>query len=136
MKGPGIIMAGSGMCTGGRVVDHLKSGIADRKNDILFVGYQAVGTPGRSILKYSKLPGGYVVLEGEKSDIKAKVYQLNGYSAHSDQKELLEWVRSIPEKPSEIRLVHGEPQAQDVLKKKLLRQGNGRAIEVRNQQIA
>jgi len=128
MKEPAIIIAGSGMCTGGRIVEHLKTGIGDRKNDILFVGYQAVGTPGRYILKYSKMPGGYVVLEGEKFDIKSKVYQLNGYSAHADQRELLEWVRSMPEKPSKIRLVHGEPRAQDVLEKKLLRRGNGRMM--------
>jgi len=128
MEGPAIILAGSGMCTGGRIVGHLKSGIGDRKNDILFVGYQAVGTPGRDILKYSKIPEGYVVLEGEKFDIKSKVYQLNGYSAHADQKELLEWIRSMPEKPGKIKLVHGEPQAQDVLEKKLLRRGNGRMM--------
>jgi len=128
MEGPAIIMAGSGMCTGGRIVEHLKTGITDQKNDILFVGYQAVGTPGRDIIKYSKMPDGYVVLEGEKFYIKSKVYQITGYSAHADQKELLEWVGSMPEKPGEIKLVHGEPRTQDVLEKKLLRLGNKRMV--------
>ena len=83
------------MCTGGRIIDHLKAGIADRKNDIFFVGYQAKGTPGRDILKYSKRPGGYVVLDGERFDIKARVHMLSGYSAHADQKGLIEWVEAM-----------------------------------------
>jgi len=53
MDEPAIVIAGTGMCTGGRIIDHLKAGITDRKNDIFFVGYQAKGTPGRDILKYS-----------------------------------------------------------------------------------
>ncbi|MCD6532566.1 MAG: MBL fold metallo-hydrolase [Deltaproteobacteria bacterium] len=59
-EGPGVIVAGSGMCSGGRIVDHLKEGIGERCNDILFVGYQAYGTPGRDILKYHRRPGAYV----------------------------------------------------------------------------
>ena len=110
-----IVIAGSGMCTGGRIIDHLKAGITDRKNDIFFVGYQAKGTPGRDILKYSKRPGGYVVLDGERFDIKARVHALSGYSAHADQKGLIEWVEAMGEKPGEIKLVHGEPEAQKEL---------------------
>ena len=116
LEGPAIILAGSGMCTGGRIVDHLKSGIEDARNDILFVGYQAKGTAGRDILKYSKRPGGYVVLDGERFDIKAKVHQLTGYSAHADQRGLLEWVGSMPERPGRIKLVHGENRAQEAMR--------------------
>ena len=112
MDEPAIVIAGSGMCTGGRIIDHMKAGITDRKNDIFFVGYQAKGTPGRDILKYSKRPGGYVVLDGERFDIKARVHALSGYSAHADQKGLIEWVEAMGEKPGEIKLVHGEPAAQ------------------------
>jgi metallo-beta-lactamase family protein len=119
MDGPAIVIAGSGMCTGGRIIEHLKAGITDHKNDIFFVGYQANGTPGRDILKYSKRPGGYVVLDGEKFDIKAKVHQLTGYSAHADQKGLLEWVEAMPERPGRIKLVHGEIKAQKALEKKI-----------------
>jgi len=114
-----IVIAGSGMCTGGRIIDHLKVGLTDRKNDIFFVGYQAKGTPGRDILKYSKRPGGYVVLDGERFDIKARVHALSGYSAHADQKGLIEWVEAMGEKPGEIKLVHGEPKAQRELGVKL-----------------
>jgi len=107
------------MCTGGRIIEHLKAGITDHKNDIFFVGYQANGTPGRDILKYSKRPGGYVMLDGEKFDIKAKVHQLTGYSAHADQKGLLEWVASMPERPGRIKLVHGEIKAQKAMRRAL-----------------
>ena len=119
MDGPAIIIAGSGMCSGGRIVDHLKAGIEEPRNDIFFVGYQAKGTAGRDILKYSRRPGGYVMLDGEKFDIKAKVYQLTGYSAHADQRGLVEWVASMPEKPGRIKLVHGENRAQEAMRRVL-----------------
>ncbi len=120
MEGSAIVIAGSGMCTGGRIVDHLKAGIEDPRNDIFFVGYQAKGTPGRDIVRYSKRPGGYVYLDGDKFNIKAKVHTLSGYSAHADRKGLLEWVASMPEKPGRIKLVHGEPWAQKALYKAML----------------
>ena len=63
MDGPAVIIAGSGMCSGGRIVNHLKNGIDDEINDVLFVGYQVRGTPGRDIVTYSKRAGGYVTLE-------------------------------------------------------------------------
>jgi len=119
MEGPAIVVAGSGMCTGGRIIEHLKAGITEHKNDIFFVGYQAKGTAGRDILKYSKRPGGYVVLDGEKFDIKAKVHRLTGYSAHADQKGLIEWVASMPERPGRIKLVHGEIKAQKAMRRAL-----------------
>ena len=115
MDGPAIVIAGSGMCTGGRIIEHLMTGIEDSRNDIFFVGYQAKGTPGRDILRYSQRPGGYVWLDGEKFEIEAKVNSLSSYSAHADQKGLLEWVASMPEKPGTIKLVHGEPRAQKAL---------------------
>jgi len=120
MPGPAIIIAGSGMCTGGRIIDHLKAGLEDPKNDIFFVGYQASDTPGRDIVKYSQKPGGYVNLDGERILIRAKVHTLTGYSAHADQKGLIEWVQSMSEKPKKIKLVHGEPEAQNALRSRLL----------------
>ena len=128
VDGQAVIIAGSGMCTGGRIVDHLKAGITDRKNDIFFVGYQARGTPGRDIMRYSKRPDGYVVLDGEKFDIKARVHALSGYSAHADQKELLAWVASMPEKPGRIKLVHGEARAQKALGEELVKRLKGAAL--------
>ena len=107
------------MCTGGRIIEHLRRGIEDPRNDIFFVGFQANGTPGRDILKYSKRPGGYVVLDGEKFDIKARVHTLSGYSAHADQKGLIEWVASMAERPGRIKLVHGENMAQEAMRRAL-----------------
>jgi metallo-beta-lactamase family protein len=115
--GPAIILAGSGMCTGGRIIEHLKTGIHDPKTDILFVGYQADGTPGRQILNQAGKKGGNVILDGESYAIGAKIYHLTGYSAHADQQELLKWAAAV--KPRHIKLVHGEPRAQKALKNKL-----------------
>lgn len=106
LSGPAIIIAGSGMCTGGRIVDHLEQGLDDPKNDIIFVGYQAKGTPGRRMIE-GKIP------------IKAGVHNLAAYSAHADQQMLADWVRSMPEPPGEIRLVHGEADARRALGKAL-----------------
>ncbi|MCP4311492.1 MAG: MBL fold metallo-hydrolase, partial [Bacteroidetes bacterium] len=98
IKGPAIIIAGSGMCTGGRIVDHLKYGLEDPANDIFFVGYQAKGTPGRKMIE-------------KKMPVNAGIHTLTAYSAHADQKMLVDWVQSMPQPPKEIRLVHGESEA-------------------------
>jgi metallo-beta-lactamase family protein len=109
--GPMIILAGSGMCTGGRIVDHLRAGLEDARNDVLFVGYQAGGTLGRDLLRYGQRPGGYVAMDGRRCDIRARVHRLTGYSAHADRQGLVEWVRGMGDRPKEIRLVHGEEGA-------------------------
>ena len=106
MKGPAIIIAGSGMCTGGRIVDHLEQGLNDAKNDLFFVGYQAKGTPGRRMME-KKIP------------VKAAIHTLSGYSAHADQTMLVNWVKSMPKPPGKITLVHGEPHAQKALAQRL-----------------
>jgi metallo-beta-lactamase family protein len=106
LKGPTVIIAGSGMCTGGRIVNHLKHGLDDPKNDLFFVGYQAKGTPGRAIV------------EG-RTPAKAAIHHLSGYSAHADQQTLCDWVKSMPEPPGEIRLVHGEADTQKALRSEL-----------------
>ena len=119
IPGPAIIIAGSGMCTGGRIVDHLIAGLGDERNDVFLVGYQAGNTPGRDMVRFGDKPGGYVHLRGEKILIRANVEQLSGYSAHADQQGLLDWVASMPGKPGKIKLVHGEPEAQQALREKL-----------------
>ena len=123
MSGPAIIIAGSGMCTGGRIINHLMQGLEDPRNDIFFVGYQAQGTPGRDILYYSQKPDGYVWLDGRKVFIRAQVQTLSGYSAHADQQDLLNWVASMPEKPQDIKLIHGEPEAQQTLRDQFMQRG-------------
>ena len=122
-RGPGVIIAGSGMCSGGRIIDHLKGGIGERRNDILFVGYQAAGTPGRDIVQYHRRPGAYVYLDEKKYDIRAQVHQLSGYSAHADCNDLLAWVAAMAEKPGKIKLVHGDYEAQKVLAERLIGAG-------------
>lgn len=123
-EGPCVILAGSGMCTGGRIVDHLRQSLPDRRNDVLFVGYQAPGTPGREISSWNGKEDGTVLLDGERIPVRAQVHVLSGYSAHADQKGLMEWVAAIPERPKEIRLVHGEPGARDALARRLAAGGH------------
>lgn len=112
---PCVVLAGSGMCAGGRVVNYLKAMLADERNDVLFVGYQAKGTPGRDILTYGPR-GGWVELDGERYDIHAQVCQVGGYSAHAGQSDLVRFVCGIESPPSEIRIVHGDMRAKESLK--------------------
>jgi metallo-beta-lactamase family protein len=111
---PCIVIAAGGMCSGGRIVNYLKALLGDARTDVLFIGYQARGTPGRAIQDYGPR-GGYVVLDGERIDIRAQVHTLGGYSAHADAKNLIDFVRRMRYKPAEIRLVHGEPAAREAL---------------------
>ena len=122
VQGPAVIIAGSGMCTGGRIVNHLAAGIERPENDVVFVGYQAAGTPGRTIQRNGGTSGS-VALDGKKSNIRAGVHTLSGYSAHADQRGLLDWVERMPEKPGRIDLVHGEPNARKALAAKLAERG-------------
>jgi len=113
---PAIVLAASGMCTGGRVVNYLKALLSDKRNDILFVSYQAKGTPGRLIQKYG-LQNGYVELDGKKYAINAKTHTIGGYSAHADQFDLLKFVKRMRYKPKQIRIVHGDEKAKLILKR-------------------
>ena len=116
---PAVIIAGSGMCTGGRVMNYLKAFLDRDTTDVVFVGYQGAGTPGRSI------QGGRdsVELDGKKIPIRAHVHSLSGYSAHADQQNLLDFVGNMREKPGEIALVHGENRPKAALKEKLEQAG-------------
>ncbi len=111
---PAIVIAGGGMCSGGRIVNYLKAMLHDPRHDVLFVGYQAKGTPGHAIQQYGPR-GGYVDLDGERFDIRAKVTSIGGYSAHADQKGLVEFVTGMQQWPTEIRVVHGEQKAKQAL---------------------
>ncbi len=113
---PCVVLAGSGMCAGGRIVNYLKAMLGDPRNDVLFVGYQAAGTPGRDILKHGPR-GGWVELDGERFDIRAQIHQVGGYSAHAGQSDLLRFVEGIPLPPREIRIVHGDEGAKQALKR-------------------
>lgn len=76
-------------------MDHLRHGLGDPRNDILFVGHQSGGTLGSDLLRYSDRPGGYVHIDGDRVDIRAKVHRLTGYSAHADQQGLVDWVHGM-----------------------------------------
>jgi metallo-beta-lactamase family protein len=118
---PAIVIAGNGMCAGGRIVNYLKAMLHDPRHDVLFVGYQARGTPGHAIQQYGP-KGGYVELDGERFDIRANVTSIGGYSAHADQKGLVEFVIGMQEWPREIRVVHGEIKAREALAAQLRKQ--------------
>ena len=112
---PCIIISASGMCDVGRIKHHLKHNLWNPNSTILFVGYQAPGTLGRSIVDGAKK----VKIFGEEIAVNARVEYIEGYSGHADQEWLLNFVYSFTNQPKHIFLVHGEPEGQEVLKQKI-----------------
>ena len=102
-----MIIAGSGMCTGGRIKHHLVNNISKRQNTIMFVGYQAVGTLGRRIVNGEK----EVRILGKEYPVKARIERINGFSAHADKEELLEWLSGLKRPPRKVFVVHGESES-------------------------
>jgi metallo-beta-lactamase family protein len=115
---PAVVIAAGGMCAGGRIVNYLKAMLGDRRHDVLFVGYQARGTPGRDIQTYGP-SGGWVLLDGERHEIRAQVRTISGYSAHADQNDLARFALGMRCRPRHVRLVHGDPQARQGLAERL-----------------
>ncbi|MGE3163327.1 MAG: MBL fold metallo-hydrolase RNA specificity domain-containing protein [Planctomycetota bacterium] len=111
-RGPFVVIASSGMLTGGRVLHHLKRIAPEAENTILLPGYQAPGTRGAALVHGRES----VKVHGRYVPIRAEVVQLGMFSAHADQHELLEWLGHAPRPPSQVMLVHGEPEAADVLR--------------------
>lgn len=105
IKSQAIIIAGSGMCDGGRIRHHFKYNLWRPECSVIFTGFQAKGTLGRRIVDQEKT----VHILGEEIAVKAKIYTLGGFSAHADQKELLEWLAALKNKP-EVFVVHGEEE--------------------------
>ena len=114
-KLPAIVIAGSGMCTGGRIMNYLKRFLGRADTDIVFVGYQAGGTPGHHLSRGSK----WVRLDGRRYEVEADIHRISGYSAHGDQADLIKFVTQMQQPPSEIRLVHGDYQPKRILAEKL-----------------
>ena len=102
----------------GRIIHYLKATISAPRTDILFSGYQAIGTPGRAIQLYGP-QGGYVVLDGKRYDTRARIHSIFGYSAHADQQNLVNFIKRKRKRPKHVRLVYGEPDAQQALRRKL-----------------
>ena len=107
ITGTVMIIAGAGMCTGGRIKHHLVNNISRKESTIMFVGYQAIGTLGRLIVDGAK----DVRILGQRYKVKAKVVQVNGLSAHADKNEMLNWLKKLKSPPKQIFLVHGEPES-------------------------
>jgi metallo-beta-lactamase family protein len=125
IRGTVVIIAGSGMCTGGRVKHHLVNNISRPESSILFVGYQAEGTLGREIVEGAR----EVRLFGKPTPVKAHIEQIHGFSAHADRNELLRWVSGLARSPRQVFVTHGEPDAARALAD-LLRAKKGWPISV------
>lgn len=107
IRGTSIVIAGSGMCTGGRVKHHIVNNITNPASTLLFVGYQAQGTLGRIILNGAE----EIRLFGKKFPMKMKIRRIEGFSAHAGKDELFNWVTNIKKAPRRVFITHGEEKA-------------------------
>ena len=112
---PSVIVAASGMATGGRVLHHLKLLAPDARNHVLFVGYQAGGTRGAHLVEGDR----EVKIHGEWVPVNAKVSLIDGYSAHADADEIMGWLRGARQAPSQVYVCHGDQEAADRLRQRI-----------------
>jgi len=108
---PAIVISASGMATGGRVLHHLAAALPDKRNTVLFVGYQAAGTRGRRLLEGEP----EVKIHGRTIEVKAEIARLDSMSAHADRSEIIRWLGTFPSPPENVYLVHGESAPMDAL---------------------
>ncbi len=111
LAGPAVVIAASGMATGGRILHHLKHRLPRRDTVVLLVGYQAEGTRGRLLLDGAK----HVKIHGQDVAVHAQVRMVDGFSAHAGHDELLRWLGGLRRPPQRLFLVHGEPEAAQAL---------------------
>ncbi|MBA3954272.1 MBL fold metallo-hydrolase [Candidatus Dependentiae bacterium] len=121
---PAIIIAGSGMADGGRVLFHLKRFISDAKNTVLFVGFQAEGTTGHALVNGEKL----IKIDDEYYTVQADIRVLDSLSAHADYDEILKWVGHFENRPKKVFVTHGEKPAAEALKNKIEERFGGTVI--------
>jgi metallo-beta-lactamase family protein len=132
-----VVLAGSGMCTGGRVVHHLKHGAWDPNNHVVFVGYQAKGTLGRRLVDGEK----ELRIAGEDVTVKAKLHTINGFSAHGDRNDLMVWATNFVPSPGEgaegpvFIVTHGEPEASESLAQGIREIGRPAIVPAPGQEI-
>lgn len=110
--GPKVILAASGMATGGRVLHHLMQYLGDHRNMVILTGYQAPGTRGASLVAGAAS----LRIHGQDVGVRAEIAQLQSSSAHADASQLMQWLRAIPGQPHRVYVVHGDPQAADALR--------------------
>ena len=119
IRRPAIIISASGMCEGGRVLHHLRRNVGDPNTTVLFVGFQAENTLGRKLLRGDKTARIY----GEEHEVRARMEKIDGYSAHADEGEMLDFINAIPNRPKHVFVVHGEPDATAAMATGLARLG-------------
>jgi metallo-beta-lactamase family protein len=112
---PMVIIAASGMATGGRVLHHLKAFVGDRRNTVLFAGYQAGGTRGAAMLAGVDS----IKIHGEYYPVRAQVEQIDNLSAHADAGEIIDWLKGFSAPPKQTFVIHGEPDAADNIRKRI-----------------
>lgn len=115
LKMPAVIIAASGMATGGRVLHHLIAYASDPRNAIVLTGYQAGGTRGAAIVAGAA----EVKIFGQRVPIRAEVHQITGYSAHADADEIMAWLKGFERPPRRVFVTHGDPEAADTLRKRI-----------------
>jgi metallo-beta-lactamase family protein len=125
IRGSTIIIAGSGMCTGGRIKHHLVTNISRPESTILFVGYQAIGTLGREIVDGAKK----VRILGQYYPVRSRVAQIQGFSAHADRDDLFRWLSALKRSPKHVFVTHGEPEVAKSFSA-LLREKTGWSVSV------
>ncbi|HXG51930.1 MAG TPA: MBL fold metallo-hydrolase [candidate division Zixibacteria bacterium] len=111
LQGPFVLLTSSGMATGGRVLHHLRQRLPDPKTVVLFVGYQAAGTRGQKLQQGAK----EIKMFGRLVPVRARIETIDGFSAHADQAEILNWLEGFEEPPRQAYVVHGEPAAAQAL---------------------
>lgn len=115
-KIPSIIISAAGMATGGRVLHHLRKHLPDKRNTVVFAGYQAEGTRGRRLVNGEK----EIKIFGEFISVNATIEQLDNLSAHADSEEIIHWLGSFKRAPKAVFIVHGEPHSQAALRQKIV----------------
>jgi metallo-beta-lactamase family protein len=116
--GPMVIIAASGMATGGRVVHHLKAFAPDQRNTILFTGYQAGGTRGATLVSGAPT----VRIHVQDIPVRAEIAMLDTLSAHADAGEIIDWLKGFAAPPRHTFITHGEPAAADALRQRIERE--------------
>jgi metallo-beta-lactamase family protein len=122
--GPMVILAASGMATGGRVLHHLANYAGDHRNMVILTGYQAPGTRGATLASGR----GTVRIHGQDVAVRAEVVQIESASAHADGNQLLSWLHKMPSAPGQVYVVHGEREASDMLRQRIEHEIKWRAV--------